>query len=323
MLGDTVLIVNPQAGRGISPRQLSGIVEEAKKILSLPDDCVFLTEPSGPNSASNIARSVQKGGAKAIVAAVGDGGLHGVINGLTLPDDSIAIGIIRLGTSNVVASHFGIPRNPKKALGIVKEGITKTMDLCAVEGADLPPLCAFAASMGLDAQINERAHHLKPKLRCLRLPTIAAYPLLILRCGFNPVPLISVTINVDGNTILKEKKVTFVSITNTPRYGGGMLICPWAKVDDGVLNLTLALPMKPYEVIIRAFQMLRGTHIHHTEVFLPGMAFKTLEIIGASLMPTQMDGEPMPPQTHIKVSVFPQALRVFVPKPKPQPQPDD
>lgn len=322
MLGDTVLIVNPKAGRGMSSRQLKEIKKEAKEILSVPQDCVLVTESSGPNSASAIASRVQKQGAKNILAAGGDGIGNQVVNGLVLPDESIAIGFVPLGTGNVVASHFSIPRRLKGALEVVKGGATKTMDICVLEGEGLPRYALFAASVGLDAVINEQAHCLKPRFQRWRLPTITAYFWPILGYSFKPVPLVEASIKADGRIVVDKKKLALAIVTNTPRYGGRMMICPWAKVDDGVLNLTLASPMKSYEVIRRAFQMWRGTHIYHTEVFLPGMSFKSLEIIGASLMPTQMDGEPMPPQTHIKVSVLAQALRVFVPNPK-QPQPED
>ena len=62
-----------------------------------------------------------------------------------------------------------------------------------------------------------------------------------------------------GNTVL-------VSIANAGRYGGGMRICPEARVDDGLLDVTWVDAIGRAELMRVLPQVFSGAHVRHPAV---------------------------------------------------------
>jgi YegS/Rv2252/BmrU family lipid kinase len=310
VFGDTVAIVNTQAGAGITRWQLAHFVRQLSRILSVSKSRIWLTEKAGENSAQSLASLAQERGAKAIVVFGGDGTFHQVVNGLQLPDPSISIGIVPCGTANVVASCLKMPRNVKAALEIIRTGRTREIDLGILEGDNLPRYTVFTVSVGFDALINQLAHQKKPKLRQYHLPSILAYIPPLWRYTFERIPIYDVTVTKDGE-VFKET-ISFLAVVNTPHYGAG-LVDRFARLDDGLFSLLCARELRSRDLPWWMFQMWQGNLIYYPKVFLLCSSLATFRITSDSLLPTQVDGEVVAGQKNIAISVFPRALRVFTP----------
>ena len=113
----------------------------------------------------------------------------------------------------------------------------------------------------------------------------------------------------DGTTrLIQGQSITFaVQIGNT--YGGGFLICPEARIDDGLFDICIAHP--PIGRAKAAFVFVRAKSGKHTK--FKCMEFRTCESLHVefeSVPPAQMDGERIDART-FDVRIERQALRVL------------
>lgn len=306
----TVVIINPFSGKGLTRQRFRRLVNLIKEVLFVSEDSIFLTEKTGNHRASNLASYAQHRGARLIVVVGGDGTLHQVVNGLTLPDPFLRIAVIPCGTSNVVASFLGMPRRFRSCLEIIYQNQTKIIDLGKLEGNGLPKYAVFAVSVGFDAMINELAHRIKRKLQNHCLPTILGYVPPLLRYTLRKIPIYSVTIKKDGEKDIPAK-ISFLAVANTPRYGGGLIIDKFAQIDDGLFSLLCAGEIRSRDLPWWMFQMWQGKHIKYPRIFSPLFSFSSLEVKSEILMPAQVDGEIVAPQKHFSITVLPRALSVI------------
>ena len=102
-----LLVANPSASgfTGALFREVSSILSEAYEVTA--------AWPNGPVDAPHTAEAAARSGYDVEEAMGGDGVVHHVGNGLVHTDT--ALGILPVGTTNVVARILGLPRSPKKA----------------------------------------------------------------------------------------------------------------------------------------------------------------------------------------------------------------
>ncbi|HUQ49747.1 MAG TPA: diacylglycerol kinase family protein [Terriglobales bacterium] len=160
------------------------------------------------------------------------------------------------------------------------------------------------ANVGLDADATRRANSLPNWIKARSGYLLGG--LAAIAC-YQPSRL---TVNIDDNHAISENG-WFVAVSNTPIYGGGLLIAPAASITDGRLNVTYLRATSRLNLIRHYPRILNGTHIH-----LPIIAACTAQNIvinTASLQPVYADGEPMG-TTPCTISVAPRLIRVLRPK---------
>jgi diacylglycerol kinase family enzyme len=95
-------IINPAAGRGA----INSIQDKLRdRLKELGIDGEF-AKTTGPGDATKMAKAAIEKGHNTIVVVGGDGTVNEVINGIT--KDSVAVGIVPIGNSNLLATHLGI-----------------------------------------------------------------------------------------------------------------------------------------------------------------------------------------------------------------------
>src|SRR5258706_13445219 len=111
-----LLVFNPAAGRKRRPRY------EAVLAALRAEGCAVTTvETEAPGHAERIARDISPHSFDAIVAAGGDGTINEIVNGLG--DKPVALGLIPLGTANVLADELRIPRQPAAIARVLAHGV--------------------------------------------------------------------------------------------------------------------------------------------------------------------------------------------------------
>src|SRR3989338_4780949 len=115
MQAKTLLIINPVSGKAAA--SVAHLIERTLAVF--PAVTVMKTVKKG-----DAALFAKKTSAERILIAGGDGTINEVLNGLMKnpKQKKQTIGIIPLGTSNMVARSFSIPSNIDKALNIIKKG---------------------------------------------------------------------------------------------------------------------------------------------------------------------------------------------------------
>ena len=142
------IIYNPNAG-GAKIKKLLKIKER----LSLKSS-VTIYDTQKPGDATSIAKRECKN-FDIIVAAGGDGTINEVINGI---DVNTKLGIIPLGTANILAIEAGIKNDVKSICKSIEKGVTKKIYISNINNKKF----FLMAGIGYDGDI---VHKMKPSLK--------------------------------------------------------------------------------------------------------------------------------------------------------------
>jgi diacylglycerol kinase family enzyme len=148
-----VLIANPSASQftGGGYRRIKAILEQVYELT---------TEwPIGPHETERLAGEAAVRGVDVVFAMGGDGVAHHVANGLVHSDT--ALGLIPVGTTNVLSRIFDIPQKPVKAAELATEWQpvpTRTVRIDAETDTGVVERHAtFSVGFGFDADVVEAA----------------------------------------------------------------------------------------------------------------------------------------------------------------------
>ena len=111
-------------------------------------------------------------------------------------------------------------------------------------------------------------------------------------------------LDIDG--MRAEVDAMLVALGNAPSYGGGMRVCPDAKLDDGLLDVVVVGPLTRRRFLRLFPRVFAGTHIADSSVTV----FRGREVRLDGPATAYADGEPMGPLP-LTSTVEPGALRVI------------
>ena len=141
---DTVIIGNPNSGRAGD----RGYLERFAGILRSGGLKVEVLNTERPDHATELA---SEAGERLVVAAGGDGTVNEVINGLS---SEATLGILPLGTANVLARELGLPLDSEEACRYILKGERTRVDLgVATDEAGMERRFACMAGVGFDAKV--------------------------------------------------------------------------------------------------------------------------------------------------------------------------
>lgn len=287
-------IYNPIAGKGRSAHFRQTLEARLKQL----DVAHVFHETKRRREAIDIARALTEGKAADmdIVAMGGDGTLNEVLNGIADPA-RVKLGIVPCGSGNDFAAVAGIPQTPEGALDVLLTGEARPTDY--LECGEVRGINAIGT--GIDVDILRRYNRMK------LLKGSAAYltSLIVTLLRFK---LKRFTEYV-GETP-REHRAFIACAGNGQRFGGGIPICPEAKIDDGLIDIVIVDDISRLG-IPGAFAKLMKRKI----LTLPTTTFRRdarLRITADGPMPIQIDGE-IYDDLPFDVRVVPGILRVYRP----------
>ncbi len=246
------IIVNPKGGKGKSLKAL----EKVEKILNAHkvEFSVHRTEYAG--HATEIARELSKTPDTKILMMGGDGSFNEVLNGIE-NFENVTLGFVPCGTGNDFVRASGHPKKIEEALDVILKGNVSYLDFIQLEGRR----CLNVLGAGMDVDVllkyaEMKAFHGKVKYYASLFYTLAHTKWHKLRLTLD-----------DGESM--DKSVFMIGIGNGQCIGGGMPICPNAKVDDGKLSVVVVNEMKKSRIPIELPGFLSGKHVrkYYTEEF--------------------------------------------------------
>jgi YegS/Rv2252/BmrU family lipid kinase len=258
----------------------------------------------GPGGAeAKAAKAVQRG-ATAVIAAGGDGTINEVVNGIM--GKGVPLGVIPVGSVNVLARELGIPLAITGAWDVIQKGHAVAVDLIRVDyrqkGKSKIRYGIQLAGVGLDAHIVQRVGAKQKKFW-----GPWSYVWESFRTISKTLPTFDV--KVDGVDFGRN---SFVLIGNGRYYGGSFSVFPQASMTDGLLDICVFESAGYLDLMIYLQAMVRGKQNSISGVrCLQG---KTIEI--SSLLenvPFEMDGEFIG-YAPLKISITPSAMKIFVPE---------
>lgn len=250
---------------------------------------------SGKQLRKAISKHIDKGG-KRVVAGGGDGTLNSVANGILRLEEheDIEMGIVPLGTANDFARGFGDDAsNLEKSICRAMTGPAVPMDVGVVNGENF----INVASGGFGAMITATTQpEIKKRLGGL------AYTLSGL-ARLSELSPYAARISVDGAEPVKLS-VLALAIGNNRYAGGGFDVAPDAKVDDGLLDVSVLSSDLP--------SLDRGDASQTTNGPFQFARIRTARIETERPFHLNLDGEPME-DTVFEVSIRQAALKVVHP----------
>ena len=286
------VIVNPVAGRGRTRKLLPQIEERAAGL-----EALVQVSPTGDDPVRLAREAADQG--HDLVACGGDG-LVAAVAGVAA-DTGRTLAVIPTGAGNDFARNVGYePKRPLDAFSVLEHGHDRVIDLGRVNGRWYT--CVTAS--GFDAEANRWANTVH------RLSGTALYVAAVLRtlAVYKPHPF---RLTVDGES--HELRAWLIAVGNGPAYGGGMNIAPSARLDDGLLDVTVVGDMSRVQMLVSFPKVFKGTHIGHTKVSTFRGARVQLESLEPSApMDVYADGERVGPMPATMEAVA-NALTVRVP----------
>ena len=299
------IIVNPTSGRGMGEQNYPAIEAQLKEFGLEYDMC----RTEGPGHASKLAREASADGFDVVVAAGGDGTLNEVLNGLMSignhREERPALSVIPIGRGNDFCYGVDIPIDLKTVCMLLAGGECRRIDVGLVKGGDYPEGRYFGNGVGIgfDAVVGFEA------LKLEKLGGFASYIAAALKTIMLYYQAPMVKIETNGRSFTQP--ALMVSIMNGRRLGGGFMMAPDGRMDDGQLNLSIVNQVSRFGILALIPRFMAGTQASHPAVSTDLTdSIKVTAVNG--LLPAHGDGETICKDgRELEISILPKAMRVI------------
>ena len=267
-----ILAINPKSGKGHA-RKRAIVAKDYFAGLGFPVE--ILEGHSLDDFREKFVLKIEHESISGVVAFGGDGFIHEIIQHIVHRE--IPLGVIPCGTGNDFARSLGVNQlSMTQQMNLIVQSKIRSIDLGRVDER------WFAAilSSGFDAVVNDRANQMKWPRGRMRYHIAMIEKIVQLRAH-------SYRIRLDGDHI--DVEATLVTVANGPSYGGGMKVCPDAKLNDGLFDVMVLGKVSRTELLKVFPKVYSGRHVGH-----PAVTFyrcREIEIIGSGS--SFADGEPI------------------------------
>ncbi len=245
-----------------------------------------------------------------IIAVGGDGTMNEVLNGI-VNFDTTRVGYIPFGSGMDFARGNGIPLKPEKALNTIIQGKLKRIKTSKVTGDNgVERRFASNCGMGFDAEVSSAASiektSLKKLFNKLNLGTLI-YVYLVLKhlLTFNRL---AIEVVQDGHQ-RKYNNAWFITFSNNPYVGGGMMMNPKANPSEKILDATVAFDLSRGQILRLLPTIFKGTHINHQGVEL--LKGNNYQVNSNRPVEVHVDGEVIGQCTTLSVQLQKEEILIF------------
>lgn len=285
-----LLLVNPTAGGGRTA-ELAPRLEARLSALGI-EHRVLVTEDIDHGRRQALAAAT----AGEIPVVMSGDGLIGQVGG-ALAGSGATMGMVPAGRGNDLTRVLGIPSDLDGAADVLAAGTIREIDVGEANGRRFLGI----ASCGFDSEANRIANEAK----WFKGNLVYAYAALRALAAWKPAHF---ALTIDGRR--RDVRGYSVAAANSQAYGGGMLIAPDARLDDGLLDVVTTGDVGKLRFLVRLPQVFKGTHVAHEEVVVSRGAEVRIEADRSFAVYADGDHLTDLPAT---VRVLPRALRVIAP----------
>ncbi|MCL5425342.1 MAG: lipid kinase YegS [Gammaproteobacteria bacterium] len=300
-----LLIIN---GKSAGNPELREAVDEQRKAGMLIT--VRATWEGG--DAADIAEQSASMGITHVIACGGDGTVSEVMNGLMrlAHDQRPALGIVPLGSANDFATSVGLPLEPGPALAVALSISSHPIDVVRITaGASGESTTSYYMNMttgGFGAEITSST----PKT-LKRMLGGGAYSLMGALKAWRHRSYRG-TLHWDGKE--QQTSLLLLALGNGRQSGGGQVLAPRAKLDDGRLDVLLVKDFKSVMELPKLISELQSFPAdgRFVRYFTTSQLTVTTQVEDPP-WPLTLDGEARC-YDHYCAEVVPLALRVLIPE---------
>lgn len=284
-----LLIFNPTAGGSRRAR-----FERTVAVLRTMPCTLTLAETKYAGHAEEIARDASPAAFDIVAACGGDGTVNEVINGLGNKD--VALGVIPLGTANVLAREIGLAIDPDRIARALVNGPIRTVHTGRANGRRF----IMMAGIGFDAMVVSRV-----SLRLKKLIGPLAYVWESMRqvagYGFQRH-----NVTIDG---VVYQPVSMVAC-NGRHYGGPYIAAPEASLNEAQFHIVLMNGRGWLSIVRYGLGLMMGRITAWRDVEL--VAGREVIVHGDDGSPVQADGD-IVATLPLRIALDPTPVRLVYP----------
>jgi YegS/Rv2252/BmrU family lipid kinase len=286
-------IYNPSSGDGTLKNKLDYLIQRFQKagysMIPFRSDHINTLEKAFFDIHEDYA---------AICISGGDGTLSSVINMMASRRLSLPVGILPFGTANDFAVHLNIPRDIEACCKIIEQGRVKRVDIGRANDSYFLNVCSgglltdvpYKTDINMKSALGKLAYYIRG------IEEIPKFTPFKMRLQY-------------GSNIIEDNFLLFL-ILNGSSAGGFSKLAPYAKIDDGLMDVVAIKNSNITNILALFLKILRGEHIGDTNLY----HFQTdkLMIDCEGSCETDIDGE-RGPDLPLEIEVKKHFLKVFVP----------
>jgi diacylglycerol kinase (ATP) len=284
--------------------------EQWRDLLAARGARVHLREVRPGENPGEIVAEFLTRGISWVAVAGGDGTVEATARALVGRD--IPLGIIPVGTYNNFALSAGIPTDPLAACRIIAARNTRTIDVGEVNGRPF----FEAVGIGLDAALFPASEEIKSG-------SLGHVWDLVLQAWRQPRH--HLTLELDRPFAMARNaashsrhtrhlnrrlrvRALLLTISNAPYYGMNFAIAPDARLDDGLLTVSLFKRYGKLELLRHFFAIRAGRRTYAPR--LVTLRVQRIRISGRRPAPVHIDGTPAS-EWPLEISLKTGALTIF------------
>jgi YegS/Rv2252/BmrU family lipid kinase len=286
-------IYNPSSGDGTLKNKLDYLIERFQ-------NAGYMMVPFRSGSINSLEKAFFDiyEDYEAICVSGGDGTLSSVISKMASMKLSLPIGIFPFGTANDFAVHLNIPKDIEACCEIIEKGRLKRVDIGKVNDSYFLNVCsaglltdvAYKTDTNMKNALGKLAYYMKG------LEEIPKFTPVKMRLEY-------------GSNVIEDNFLLFL-VLNGSSAGGFNRLAPYAKIDDGLMDVIAIKNANITNILALFLKILRGEHITDPNLY----SFQTdkLSIVCEGGCDTDIDGE-RGPNFPLDIEVKKHFLKVFVP----------
>lgn len=284
-------IINPISGgkkkTGV-PTMIQRIIDHDKYKVQ-----IHFTKSAAHNL--ELAEQAVKENTDILVAVGGDGTINHIAK--YVANSNTIFGIIPQGSGNGLARHLNIPMNSERALRLINECKTQSIDT----GVANDQFFINVAGLGFDAHVSWMFAK-APKRG------FVSYSKITLKEFANyQSELFELTI--DGKQY--EREAFILCVANGSQYGNNAYIAPMADVTDGIFEISLLKPFKSHLLPIIGSQLFRKKF--HQSKYIETFSGKSIQITRKNSGVVNIDGEPIEMSNKLDITLQSKSLKIIIP----------
>jgi YegS/Rv2252/BmrU family lipid kinase len=241
-----------------------------------------IRETHFPGDAEKFSRKDRNSRFDTIVACGGDGTIYEIVNGIA--GSGKALGVIPLGSGNDgIVSITGKKRSVEDCMEDIIKGVRRPIDIARMNER----LFLNVVGVGMDAAINHEVADRRDLVKKFGPTFQYTY------CTFRVIPRwkdMHMRITMDDGEP-REQKVKMLTIGNGTVCGGGFRLTPRAKLDDGLLDLSLIKTAGILRTMVSVPKAFKGKHLDLDIVEYKQFRKLKVECLEDRELPLHIDGE--------------------------------
>jgi YegS/Rv2252/BmrU family lipid kinase len=279
-------------------------------------------ETTSSCDATQKTRAALTSGVESIVVVGGDGTLSEAAEGFfefnddldrppTAVNPSATLAILPAGTGDDFARGLRRKRAPlHEWIKTLIEHKAQTIDVLYGRCNDYekPFICLNASTMGIGGETAGRVAAQGKFMRNFSGEFRFVFAAVGALAGWRER---RVRVSVDGRVVV-DGPMNLAGVANGLYAGGGMMLSPEARIDDGKLDVITASGLTRANVVTELSRIHTGGHVNNPKVTITQGTVVTIEtLLAQDAMPLEADGN-VRGVTPVRFEVLPRALRFVV-----------